>query len=388
MIHNAPMVAPFDETHDDEYDRRIYVRFDAESKELVRKAAAGARLSPYIAHFASEAAKVGKRLVATPPAGSREAGVGVFARFASPAIKQMVAAMAGKCGVKRFRPTSPCLGEFESPGGNGQYCDNCKPMARRARDAMRVTVSLRQIGAAFEFAGACHCASRAPRATRAARLWGRHFAAALGRFHGEVGGIEAQAVRSPGIPGPSVCIDCSADLPVPRNNSRKRCFACSYKRDVATRAAWLAAHPAPRRGRLAVTTTCKFKGGADLPEIYRESYRPTSPCLGQFQRKNRNRGEKYCDNCKPMARMWKRRQYTQLYARDRGKILIEEVRNSEAIKLEMIAIYLRRHPKESSYKDVREIFGNELSNSIIVRARELVKLGMIAPDLEEINGAS
>jgi len=150
-----------DATHDDgreyEYNRRVYVRFDAEAKELVRKAAADAGLSPYIAHFAAEAAKAGKQMVA--PGGSRKAGVGVFARFGSPAVKQMVAATARKNhvslslyaahfaveaakGGRKMPPTTTCefkgatcLGGFQRRGNCEKYCDNCKPAAWRKRQA-------------------------------------------------------------------------------------------------------------------------------------------------------------------------------------------------------------------------------------------------------------
>jgi uncharacterized protein (DUF1778 family) len=79
-----------------EYDRRVYVRFNTGDKELVKKAAADSGLSPYIANFATEAARAGRELVATP-ATTKEAGV--FARFASPSVKKMVVAAADKCGV-------------------------------------------------------------------------------------------------------------------------------------------------------------------------------------------------------------------------------------------------------------------------------------------------
>lgn len=80
-----------------EYDRRVFVRFDTAGKELVKNAAGDSGLSPYIAHFAAEAAKAGKELVATPALGAKEAGV--FARFASPTVKKMVMAAASKCRV-------------------------------------------------------------------------------------------------------------------------------------------------------------------------------------------------------------------------------------------------------------------------------------------------
>jgi hypothetical protein len=80
-----------------EYDRRVWVRLDADSKELIRKVAAGSGLSPYIGHFAAEAAKAGKTLVATPATEVRNAGIMV--RFVTPAVKKMVAAIAKECGV-------------------------------------------------------------------------------------------------------------------------------------------------------------------------------------------------------------------------------------------------------------------------------------------------
>ena len=79
-----------------EYDRRVFVRFDAPGKELVKTAAGETGLSPYIAHFAAEAAKAGKTVVALP-VSTREAGV--FARFESPTIKTMVAKAAAGCGI-------------------------------------------------------------------------------------------------------------------------------------------------------------------------------------------------------------------------------------------------------------------------------------------------
>ena len=79
-----------------EYDRRVFVRFDAPGKELVKAAAGESGLSPYIAYFATEAAKAGKKVVAAP-ATTREAGV--FARFDSPTVKKMVAKAAIDCGV-------------------------------------------------------------------------------------------------------------------------------------------------------------------------------------------------------------------------------------------------------------------------------------------------
>jgi hypothetical protein len=77
-----------------EYDRRVFVRFDAAGKEMVRTAAGENGLSPYIAYFATEAAKAGKKIAAMPTT-TREAGV--FARFDSPAIKNMVAKAAMEC---------------------------------------------------------------------------------------------------------------------------------------------------------------------------------------------------------------------------------------------------------------------------------------------------
>jgi hypothetical protein len=79
-----------------EYDRRVFVRFDAAGKEMVKTAAGEAGLSPYIAHFAAEAAKAGKTVVATP-VSTRETGV--FARFESPTVKKMVAKAARECGI-------------------------------------------------------------------------------------------------------------------------------------------------------------------------------------------------------------------------------------------------------------------------------------------------
>jgi len=79
-----------------EYDRRVFVRFDAAGKDLVKAAAGETGLSPYIAHFATEAAKAKLQLVANP-VSTKEAGV--FARFANPSVKKMVAGVAASCGV-------------------------------------------------------------------------------------------------------------------------------------------------------------------------------------------------------------------------------------------------------------------------------------------------
>lgn len=78
-----------------EYDRRVFVRFDAAGKELVKAAAGESGLSPYIAFFAAEAATAGKTLIAKPVTTTKEAGV--FARFESPAVKKMVANAASEC---------------------------------------------------------------------------------------------------------------------------------------------------------------------------------------------------------------------------------------------------------------------------------------------------
>jgi hypothetical protein len=83
-------------THAHEYGRRVYVRFDTAGKELVEKAAGLSRMSPYIAHFASEAAHAGKKMPAMPVT-TKEAGV--FARFDSPVIKQQVKKIADASGV-------------------------------------------------------------------------------------------------------------------------------------------------------------------------------------------------------------------------------------------------------------------------------------------------
>jgi hypothetical protein len=105
----------------------------------------------------------------------------------------------------------------------------------------------------------------------------------------------------PGMKGitqtPSKCCDCGRDLPVPRRSNKKRCDECSHKRDRKRTGRWYAAH-----SQAAAKIHCEFRGGANLPEKYREKYRPTSPCLGEFDRKNPR--EKYCDNCKPVARRW------------------------------------------------------------------------------------
>jgi hypothetical protein len=83
-----------------EYDRRVFVRFDGIGKELVKKAAASAGLSPYIAHFAAAAAQAGRKTPAGDTirvATNRDAGV--FARFQSPTVKQLVKKMADASGV-------------------------------------------------------------------------------------------------------------------------------------------------------------------------------------------------------------------------------------------------------------------------------------------------
>ena len=77
-----------------EYARRVFVRFDAAGKELVKTIAGEIGLSPYIAHFAALAAKAGKKIV-NMPVSTRETGV--FARFDSPTEKGMVAKAAKEC---------------------------------------------------------------------------------------------------------------------------------------------------------------------------------------------------------------------------------------------------------------------------------------------------
>lgn len=100
---------------------------------------------------------------------------------------------------------------------------------------------------------------------------------------------------------PSSCCDCGRDLPIPRRSNKKRCDDCSHARDLKRTADWYAAH-----AQAAAKIQCEFRGGADLHEKYREKYRPASPCLGEFDRKNPR--EKYCDNCKPVARRWQQLQ--------------------------------------------------------------------------------
>ena len=96
---------------------------------------------------------------------------------------------------------------------------------------------------------------------------------------------------------PGSCCDCAKDLPIPRRSNKKRCDACSHSRDLKRMAYWYKTH-----AQAAEKIRCEFRGGADLPEKYREKYRPTSSCLGEFDRKNPR--EKYCDTCKPVARRW------------------------------------------------------------------------------------
>jgi len=79
-----------------EYERRVFVRFDAPGKELVRKAAVASGMSPYIAHFASEAARSGRK-VPSQPVTAKSAGV--FARFDDMKIKRMVIKAAKASGV-------------------------------------------------------------------------------------------------------------------------------------------------------------------------------------------------------------------------------------------------------------------------------------------------
>jgi hypothetical protein len=66
-------------------------------------------------------------------------------------------------------------------------------------------------------------------------------------------------------------------------------------------AEWYATHATPSE-----KIRCKFQGGADLPEKYRERYRSAAPCLVEFERANPR--EVYCDNCKPVARKWQQLQ--------------------------------------------------------------------------------
>jgi|ERR1700722_5788330 len=96
---------------------------------------------------------------------------------------------------------------------------------------------------------------------------------------------------------PGQCCDCGKDLPRPRNNAKKRCDDCSHKRDLDRMAKWYEAHAEPR-----AKIRCEFQGGANLSEKYRKKYNPAAPCFGEFDRKNPR--EKYCDNCKPVARRW------------------------------------------------------------------------------------
>lgn len=79
-----------------EYATRVFVRLDSENKELLREISAGVGLSPYIRHFAVEAAKAGTKLVAGPVIGKE---TGVFVRFLTAAVKKMVGAAAKECAV-------------------------------------------------------------------------------------------------------------------------------------------------------------------------------------------------------------------------------------------------------------------------------------------------
>src|ERR1017187_3745474 len=96
---------------------------------------------------------------------------------------------------------------------------------------------------------------------------------------------------------PGKCCDCGKDLPIPRRSNKKRCDECSHELDRKRTADWYTVH-----ARAAAKIRCEFRGGADLHEKYREKYRPALSCLGEFDRKNPR--EKYCDNCKPVARRW------------------------------------------------------------------------------------
>lgn len=100
---------------------------------------------------------------------------------------------------------------------------------------------------------------------------------------------------------PGVCCDCGKDLPVPRTNNKVRCDECSHKKDLARATTWRSAQPKP-----CSKIRCAFKGGADLPEEYRARYTPPERCLVNFDRTNPR--EKYCDNCKEMARKWQQLQ--------------------------------------------------------------------------------
>jgi hypothetical protein len=82
-----------------EYDRRVFVRFDGITKELVKKAAGSAGLSPYIAHFAAVAAKAGRKTPSDIYGTLANRDAGVFARFENPSVKQLVKKMADASGV-------------------------------------------------------------------------------------------------------------------------------------------------------------------------------------------------------------------------------------------------------------------------------------------------
>jgi len=79
-----------------EYERRVFVRFDTSGKALVRKAAAASGMSPYIAHFASVAARNGRKVPPTPVTAK---SAGVFARFDDLKIKRMVSKAAKASGM-------------------------------------------------------------------------------------------------------------------------------------------------------------------------------------------------------------------------------------------------------------------------------------------------
>jgi hypothetical protein len=257
---------------------------------------------------------------------------------------------------EKYRPPSPCLGEFEPKAANQKYCEVCQPFADLDRMAdWRTAHRVAPMKVQCEFQGG-----------RGLEEKYHPPSPCLGEF-----------VRT--APNQKYCMVCQPFAKQARNtlNANAAYKAAPAKHAKRTREnRWKRRKAAGRPvRRIGTSWFCEYRN---------KDGKRGDRCQVKFI--VRGASQRYCDVCQRHADADRAQNYRDTHHDDllvmyrkKGKTLrqqakqgkiIEKVRNLPVIQ-QMIALYLELHPETPSDSDVRRVFG-DVSKSTILRGRTQV----------------
>lgn len=159
----------------------------------------------------------------------------------------------GGAGLKeKYRPTSPCLEEFEPKSPNQKNCEICQPFARRARNASEANAKYQAAPKKF---------------ARRAQQYRRKRADAAGRQFRRVGSVQKCGYRDKrGRRGEG----CEIKYKL-RSSSQKYCDRCQLRADAERARDYRDKHPEKEKARSTARwktvreRLAKIKGGELIP---------------------------------------------------------------------------------------------------------------------------